>query len=95
MKTLTTINHAKRTITTYEMTNELAQEIANLFPKQEVEPVYSLGFQRLSLLSKSKRRNAEMTLMLNGISINEIHSTLKNKLEQMTESEFKTFKSQK
>lgn len=93
--TATSINHAKRTVTTYELNDELVKEIVNLFPKQEVEPVYSLGFQRLTSLSKSKRINAELNLMLNGISVNEVHSVLKQKLEVMTDLEFKSFKSQK
>ena len=96
MKTLiTSVNHSKITITTYEMNNELANEIVNLFHKQEVEPIYSLGFNRLMSLSKDKRRKAETALILNGISINEVHAVIKQKLEEMTELEFKSFKSKK
>lgn len=92
---VTTVNRKRKEITTWELTHSLVKEISQmlveLFPKQDKEPAYSLGFQRLISLSKNKRFNLEVSFMQEGLSQKEV----KLFLEAMTEEDFKSFKRSK
>lgn len=94
----TVINHRARTITTYELTNEIVEDLKDLFSnnfKSDNEPVYSLGFQRYLELSKAKYKRVSQAMLISGVHVNDLMSVLKSKLEAMTEAEFKAFKKAK
>lgn len=85
------INHAARTITTYEVTPEIVESIKDLFSMfhSDVEPVYSLGFQRYQKLNKKKKQQLDIQYFHKG------HTEAKLFLEAMTEEEFKAYKKSK
>lgn len=59
----------------------------------EAEKNYSLGFVRMSKLSKSKRQEAFKCLFIEGFGSGiENQNELKRRLEKMTEAEFRSFK---
>ena len=94
----TVINHRARTITTYELTNEIVEDLKDLFSnnfKSDNEPVCSLGFQRYLELSKAKYKRVSQAMLISGVHVNDLMSVLKAKLEAMTEAEFKAFKKAK
>ncbi|REC57002.1 hypothetical protein DRF62_02265 [Chryseobacterium piscium] len=90
----TVINHRARTITTYEVTPEVVESVKDLFSifHSDVEPIYSLGFQRYSELSKAKYKRVSQAMLISGVHVNDLMNVLKSKLEAMTEAEFKAFK---
>lgn len=58
-----------------------------------IEQSYSLGFKRLSQLSKSKQKQAFLTLYTEGFGYGvENQIELKRRLENMTKIEFNNFK---
>ena len=87
---VTNIDKKKKTITTYELTDELVQEIKDLLeifkPKPNIEE--SLGFKRLLSFSKYKRVYLSIVFEKNGLSQKE----LKLFLENLSENDFKDFK---
>lgn len=96
--TTTIINHSARTITTYELTNEIIEDLKDLFSnnfKSDNEPVYSLGFQRYLELSRAKYKRVSQALLISGVHVNEVMNVLTEKLAVMTEAEFKNFKKSK
>lgn len=91
----TVINHAERTITTYEVTPEVVESVKEMLkmfiPKEE--PVYSLGFQRYEKLSKARIQRAYKAMfLLEKIDESQLYNTLHSRLTAMTEEEFKAFK---
>ena len=93
----TVINHKARTITTYEVTPEVVESVKDLFSMfhSDVEPVYSLGFQRYLELSRAKYKRVSQAMLISGIDVNDINNVLTSKLAVMTEAEFKNFKKSK
>ncbi|AZA49718.1 hypothetical protein EG346_16710 [Chryseobacterium carnipullorum] len=93
----TVINHSARTITTYEVTPEVVESVKDLFSMfhSDVEPVYSLGFQRYLELSRAKYKRVSQAMLISGVHVNDLMSVLKAKLETMTDAEFKAFKKAK
>lgn len=93
----TVINHRARTITIYEVTPEVVESVKDLFSMfhADVEPVYSLGFQRYLELSRAKYKRVSQAMLISGVHVNEVMNVLTSKLEAMTEAEFKTFKKSK
>lgn len=93
----TVINHKAKTITTYEITESVVEAIKNLteiLPKKtDKKPVYSLGFQRYSKLSRKAWNNAMRLMYKDGIHPDNFYNTIINKLQNMTDGEFKNFKS--
>lgn len=93
----TVINHRTRTITTYEVTPEVVESVKDLLSMfhSDVEPVYSLGFQRYLELSRAKYKRVSQAMLITGVHVNEVMNVLTAKLEAMTEAEFKAFKKSK
>lgn len=90
--TTTLVNKKAKTITTYEMTDSVINEIKELdkmFIPSEVN--FSLGFTRLEKLSKKKRQKLEVDFMFKGLGQKEVKSFL----ESMTEKEYIDFKKSK
>lgn len=87
---VTNVDKKKRTITTYELTDELVQEIKDLLeifkPNPNIEE--SLGFKRLLSFSKYKMVYLSIVFEKNGLSRKE----LKLFLENLSENDFKDFK---
>lgn len=70
--------------------------LTEMFPKQENELVYSLGYQRYSKLSAAKKKSCFAALYLEGFENGLAnHEELKRRLAEMTEQEFLTFKTSK
>jgi hypothetical protein len=68
-----------------------AKELTALFPFSEVK--YSLGFERMSSLSRKKRKECFLKLYLEGFTeIKDNDKELKERLTKMTEVEFNSFK---
>lgn len=87
---VTNIDKKKKTITTYELTDELVQEIKDLLeifkPNPNIEE--SLGFKRLLSFSKYKMLYLSVVFERNGLGQKE----LKLFLENLSENDFKDFK---
>ena len=87
---VTNIDKKKKTITTYELTDELVQEIKDLLeifkPNPNIEE--SLGFKRLLSFSKYKMLYLSVVFEKNGLGQRE----LKLFLENLSENDFKDFK---
>lgn len=87
---VTNVDKKKRTITTYELTNELVQKIKDLLemfkPNPNIEE--SLGFKRLLSFSKYKMLYLSVVFEKNGLGQKE----LKLFLENLSENDFKDFK---
>ena len=87
---VTNIDKKKKTITTYELTDELVEKIKDLLemfkPNPNIEE--SLGFKRLLSFSKYKRVYLSIVFEKNGLSQKE----LKLFLENLSENDFKDFK---
>lgn len=61
--------------------------------QSEIEKTYSLGFLRMSKLSKARRLKCFHMLMIEGFGTGiENQNEMKNRLEKMSESEYKEFK---
>ena len=92
MKTfyVTNVDKKNKTITTYELTDELVQKIKDLLemfkPNPNIEE--SLGFKRLISFSKYKMLYLSVVFERNGLSQRE----LKLFLENLSENDFKDFK---
>lgn len=92
MKTfyVTNVDKKNKTITTYELTDELVQKIKDLLemfkPNPNIEE--SLGFKRLLSFSKYKMLYLSVVFERNGLSQRE----LKLFLENLSENDFKDFK---
>nr|DAY21971.1 MAG TPA: hypothetical protein [Bacteriophage sp.] len=92
MKTfyVTNVDKKRKTITTYELTDDLVEEIKDLLkifkPNPSIE--YSLGFRRYESFSKYKRVYLSIVFEKNGLSQKE----LKLFLENLSENDFKDFK---
>ena len=94
----TVINHATKTITTYDLTPAIVADLKDLFSnnfKSDKEPLYSLGFQRYLELSKAKYKRVSEAMLRGGVPVNDLLNVLKSQLEVMTEVEFKAFKKAK
>lgn len=87
---VTNIDKKKKTITTYELTDELVEKIKDLLemfkPNPNIEE--SLGFKRLLSFSKYKMLYLSVVFEKNGLSQRE----LKLFLENLSENDFKDFK---
>ena len=87
---VTNVDKKKKTITTYELTDELVQEIKDLLeifkPNPNIEE--SLGFKRLLSFSKYKMLYLSVVFERNGLGQKE----LKLFLENLSENDFKDFK---
>ncbi|WP_315543480.1 hypothetical protein [Capnocytophaga leadbetteri] len=92
MKTfyVTNVDKKRKTITTYELTNDLVEEIKDLLeifkPNPNIEE--PLGLKRLLSLSQYKRVYLSIVFEKNGLSQKE----LKLFLENLSENDFKDFK---
>ena len=56
-----------------ESANNISENLNNLFPKLEVEPIYSLGFQRWTSLKLNQKK---ALMILNGFDYNKCIETL-------------------
>lgn len=87
---VTNIDKKKKTITTYELTDELVEKIKDLLeifkPNPNIEE--SLGFKRLLSFSKYKTLYLSVVFERNGLGQKE----LKLFLENLSENDFKDFK---
>ena len=87
---ITNVDKKKKTITTYELTDELVEKIKDLLeifkPNPNIEE--SLGFKRLLSFSKYKMLYLSVVFEKNGLSQRE----LKLFLENLSENDFKDFK---
>lgn len=92
MKTfyVTNVDKKRKTITTYELTDELVEKIKDLLkifkPNPNIEE--SLGFKRYLSFSKYKMVYLSIVFEKNGLSQKE----LKLFLENLSENDFKDFK---
>lgn len=76
-----------------ETATYVANELNTIFGVKGSEPTYSLGFQRLQKLTLKQRKLAFTALYLEGftdITLN--NNEFKNRLENMSDSEFNEFK---
>ena len=87
---VTNIDKKKKTITTYELTDELVEKIKDLLeifkPNPNIEE--PLGFKRLLSFSKYKMLYLSVVFEKNGLGRRE----LINFLENLSENDFKDFK---
>ena len=92
MKTfyVTNVDKKNKTITTYELTDELVQKIKDLLEIFKPNPniKYSLGFKRLESFSKYKRLYLSVIFEKEGLG----HQKLKDFLGNFSEKDFKDFK---
>lgn len=87
---VTTIDKKKKTITTYELTDDVVEKIKDMLaiftPDPNVE--YSLGFRRYESLSRSKQFYLQFVFEREGLGFQK----LKKFLENFSEKDFKEFK---
>nr|DAV12110.1 MAG TPA: hypothetical protein [Caudoviricetes sp.] len=87
---VTNVDKKRKTITTYELTDELVEKIKDLLkifkPNPNIEE--SLGFKRYLSFSKYKMVYLSIVFEKNGLSQKE----LKLFLENLSENDFKDFK---
>lgn len=90
------VDHSKKTITSYEISDaviESAKELFSIF--KEVDNTYSIGYQRYISLSAAKVKRMNQALLITGVNIQDIYSEIISTLEAMTQEEFNSFKKQK